>query len=83
MSVCLFVCLFVYLSVRLTFHSSSWYPSIALCNIPQGVCDMVVRCSVFGPPIPKEGVFNKNEEFRNFLLPKCKDVMNIHCIAIE
>ena len=39
--------------------------------------------SFFGPPVPKEGVFDKNEEFRIFLLAKCKDVMNIHSIAIE
>ena len=37
----------------------------------------------FGPPLPKEGVFDKNEEFRNFLLAKCKIVMNIHSVAIE
>ena len=36
----------------------------------------------FGPPVPKEGVFDKNE-FKFFLLAKCKDVMNIHNIAIE
>ena len=30
----------------------------------------------FGPPIPKEGVFEKNDEFRNFLLAKLINAEN-------
>ena len=30
----------------------------------------------FGPPIPKEGVFDKDDEFRNFLLAKLINVEN-------
>ena len=30
----------------------------------------------FGPPIPKEGVFDKNDEFRNFLLAKLINAEN-------
>ena len=37
----------------------------------------------FGPPIPKEAVFDKNEEFRNFLLAKCKFVTTIPSIVVE
>ena len=37
----------------------------------------------FGPPIPKKGVFDKKEEFGNFLLAKCKDVMNIHILQLN
>ena len=36
----------------------------------------------FGPPVPKEGVFDRMSS-GIFLLAKCKDVMNIHSIAIE
>ena len=37
----------------------------------------------FGPPIPKEAVFDKNEEFRNFLLAKCKFVVTTSSIIVE
>ena len=30
----------------------------------------------FGPPIPKEGVFDKDDEFRNFLLAKLINAEN-------
>ena len=64
--VCLFICLpihdFYYLFICL------W--SIVVCHYPLRVSvTQSYDVPFFGPPIPKEGEFDKNEEFRNFYLP--------------